>query len=290
MDVVLFIGAGRSFVREMLEMVIERQFRIVGCVFDEPKPNESDERAVCVRQGIPCYTTAAFYDALEAGSFPRFDFGISYRYLKIIKTSAIEFARGNIINFHPAPVSVHKGVAPSCYCLLNGYREWAVTAHYVAPEIDEGDIIMERSFPIEGIRTCVESERRIQEQSLLLCGDVLSLIASGRDIPRKKQKLPSGRYCSMKWLEQEKKILMSDSHEIIDKKILALWLPPYHGACVEIDGKRYSLVNEELLQEIAALYQTVGKHTSEQTLSYTWGGYESIVKLTPSPVCTALAA
>jgi methionyl-tRNA formyltransferase len=47
---------------------------------------------------------------------------------------------------------------------------------------------------------------------------------------------------------------MSDSAEEIDKKINALWFPPYHGASIVIDGKRYSLVNDEILNKLAMLY------------------------------------
>ena len=35
------------------------------------------------------------------------------------------------------------------------------------------------------------------------------------------------------------------------KKIRAFWFPPYDGAYVEINGQKYTLINRQLLEEIA---------------------------------------
>ena len=37
----------------------------------------------------------------------------------------------------------------------------------------------------------------------------------------------------------------------IEKKIRAFWFPPYDGAYVEINGQKYTLINRQLLEEIA---------------------------------------
>ena len=38
--------------------------------------------------------------------------------------------------------------------------------------------------------------------------------------------------------------------EDLDTKIRAFWFPPYDGAYVEINGKKYTLVNEEILKTL----------------------------------------
>ena len=37
----------------------------------------------------------------------------------------------------------------------------------------------------------------------------------------------------------------------VEKKIRAFWFPPYDGAYVEIKGQKYTLINRQLLEEIA---------------------------------------
>lgn len=252
---VMFFCGNRYSAKKALDLILEKNIQVVGCVFEEARPNQLSE--LCEKNNISCYTNKELYECLEKNCLPNFDLGISYLYHRLIKPSVIEFANYNIINFHPAPIEKHRGVAACCYCLLNEFKEWAVTAHYVSPGIDEGDIIMERSFSVEGLNNGVAAEKYIQEQSLYLFDEVISLFLEGKEVPRKKQKLSSGIYFSRKDLDNVKKINLTDNTDLIDKKISALWLPPYHGACIEIDGKTYTLINEEILHEIANLYQKV---------------------------------
>lgn len=252
---VMFFCGNRYSARKALNLMLEKNIQVVGCVFEEKTPNKLSE--ICEKNNIPCYTNKELYDSLNKSNLPDFDLGISYLYHRLIKPQLIEFANNNIINFHPAPIEEHRGVAACCYCLLKEYEEWAVTAHYISAGIDEGDIIMEKRFSIRGIKNGVAAEKYIQEQSIRLFDNVISLFLEGKEIPRKKQNLSNGVYFSRSILDKEKRINMTDDTAIINKKINSFWLPPYHGANIEINGKIYSLVNEEILQEIADLYQKV---------------------------------
>ena len=89
------------------------------------------------------------------------------------------------------------------------------------------------------------------ERAAKLFDEVMDMIVSGQKLPRIKQEEGAGCYYSRKQLEKDKVISLTDSSEEIDKKIRALWFPPFHGASIVIDGKRYSLVNEEILEHIS---------------------------------------
>lgn len=240
-----------------MKYMLESGIDVVGCVFEEERPNKLSE--LCQASGIPMYTDREMYEALERGTMPPFDTGISYLYHRILKESIIQAAPNGIINFHPAPVSVHKGVAACCYCLLNNFKEWAVTAHYVSSGIDEGDVIEERWFPMveddgADIKTAIDSEKYIQKQSLQLFQDVVEKIKRGEPLCGHRQDLSKGTYFSRKDLERIKNISELTNSDEIDKRIRVLWMPPYHGAYVVIDGKKYTLVNEDILKELGGLY------------------------------------
>lgn len=254
MKVVLF-GGDRYSTRRILEIMIRKELEIVGCVMESAW--SSHLSPLCEQKGIPVYTDMELYRALEEGNFPQFDVGISYLYHKILKEPIINFANHNIINFHSSPIQVHRGIASCCYCLLKEYKEWAVTAHYLVSSIDEGDIIMERWFSIEGLTSAVETEACIQKHLEKLFEEIITILLGEGKLPRKKQDLSKGNYFSRKDLEREKMVKMTDSTEQIDKKIDALWLPPYHGAYIEINGQKYTLVHEKLLKSIAELYQQI---------------------------------
>lgn len=46
-------------------------------------------------------------------------------------------------------------------------------------------------------------------------------------------------------------ILDMDSPEIVERKIRAFWNPPYSGAQVEICGKKYTVINADILKWIS---------------------------------------
>lgn len=223
-------------------------------MFDEERPNSLSD--LCCQFNIPFYTTAEMYGALGNGALPFFEIGISYLYPRLLRKSIIEYPSQGIINFHPAPVSVHKGLAACCYCLLHDYAEWAVTAHYASAKFDEGDVIEEHWFPMtpSSRQSAFKAEQYIQKKSLLLFADIIRRILSGEILPRHVQDLGKGTYFSREDLEQIKDVTNIYETEEIDKRIRALWFPPYKGAFITIGGKQYSLISSELLTEIAGLY------------------------------------
>lgn len=252
MKVFLF-GTDRHGVWKVLEHLLNENIEVSGCVFDEARPNHLS--TMCEENGIPCYSTEQVYDVLNQNALPDFDLGISYLYHRLIREPLISYPSKGTINFHPAPTNVHKGVACCSYCLLKEFKEWAVTAHYVVPEIDEGDIIMERKFPMIDVPSGIDAERYIQSQSIELFKDVIKLFLNEKTIPTRKQNLEEGIYLSRNDLELIKAIDLSKDNDDLDLKIKALWFPPYHGAYVTINGKKYTLVNEELLENLASLYE-----------------------------------
>lgn len=256
MNMMLFC-ADRHGAHDVLKLMIDKGVNVVGCVFDEGRPNYLCE--LCRVNNIPTYTTVEMYEALQDGNLPCFDVGISYLYPKLLRESIIKFAPQGIINFHPAPVSEHKGIAACCYCLYHDFQKWAVTAHYVSSKFDDGDVIEEYWFPMNcsqgRVTSAISAEQFIQKKALLLFELILEKLKAGEKLTCHKQDLESGTYFSRKDLEQMKDVTgIHDTNEI-DKRIRSLWFPPYHGASVQIGGKRYSLVSSEILAEIAELYE-----------------------------------
>ena len=69
-----------------------------------------------------------------------------------------------------------------------------------------------------------------------------------KTIPRKSQS--PGRYISKQDLDTLREIHLTDSIEIIDNKIESCFNPPYPGAYVTINGKQYTLINNNILNKI----------------------------------------
>ena len=52
-------------------------------------------------------------------------------------------------------------------------------------------------------------------------------------------------------IDQHRFITPEDSAEVVHRKIRAFWCPPYDGAAIEIDGEEFTLVNREVLRQLA---------------------------------------
>ena len=236
----------------ILNYLIEASHKVEICVFEEAQPNKLSE--FCNEHNIRYTNYQGVSQMILNGELPNVDFAFSYLYHKIIRDDVLNSFKGKAINFHPSLVQVHKGVASFCYCLLHGYSEWGVTAHYLVSGVDEGDIIMQRRFAVPENCYGIEFEMIQQQELIVLFKNVVEMISTTGITNVQKQDLSEGEYYSQKALDADKTVSLSDKSEDIDRKIKALWYPPYHGANIVIDGKKYSLVNEELLKELAKLY------------------------------------
>jgi methionyl-tRNA formyltransferase len=86
------------------------------------------------------------------------------------------------------------------------------------------------------------------ENAFLLFRDTVEKILSGNELETMPQQ--EGNYYSLPELEKCKDIGENESIEDIDRKIRAFWNPPYSGAKIEIKGKKYTVINEEILHWI----------------------------------------
>ncbi len=188
------------------------------------------------------------------------DLVVSYLFWEKIKEPLITGPKYGCINFHPAPLPDFRGVGGYNIAIYEKLKEWGVSAHFVDQDFDTGDIIKVNRFPINSEElTAFSLEQTTQDYLLELFKEVMlefKLKKSG--VPRRKQ--GNGRYIDRSEFERIRRITNKDSQEEIERKIRAFWYPPYEGAYVEIDGRRYTLVNEFVLKEAAKYY-----HGSKRT-------------------------
>lgn len=106
------------------------------------------------------------------------------------------------VNLHPAPLPAYRGVSPTFWCLADGAPNGGVTLHWMKSKIDTGEIISQKSIPLQGILTEHELYMRCISEGGSLVIDFLKgafpreekeyvkpgagVIASYRSLPTKK--------------------------------------------------------------------------------------------------------
>ncbi len=100
-------------------------------------------------------------------------------YGRILPPSIIEMPKQAAVNVHYSLLPQLRGAAPVQRALLQGLTETGVTVQNIARELDAGDIILQRSIPIEPDDNTATLTQRLTEVGVPLLLEALELIASG---------------------------------------------------------------------------------------------------------------
>jgi len=214
---------------------------------------EDNIKSYSLNKNLNLRTIDQIYSEISKNELKDIDLVISYGFPNLIKPPLINLGKIGCINFHPAPLPEWRGMGGVFNIgLYEKVKEWGVTCHYVDSKFDTGDIIKVNKFNIDPKNdTLFSFIEKCQEEVLILFKQVIELIISKKDIPKKPQE--EGRYISKKYFNETRNINLNSSTEEIDNKIRSFWYPPFHGASIKIKDKEYSLVNSEILKDIGNL-------------------------------------
>jgi len=177
------------------------------------------------------------------------DVVISFLYWKRIKKPLIDLAKIGCINFHPAPLPEYRGLNGYSFAILHDLTHWGVSAHFVDESFDTGDLIKTKKFKIYAKNeTSFSLEQKTQIHLLKLFKEIINMTKAGKSLPRIPQ--GSGKYYSKTDFERLRIIKPTDTMIEIERKCRAFWYPPYEGAYVKLKGKKFTVVNNQILKEI----------------------------------------
>jgi methionyl-tRNA formyltransferase len=182
------------------------------------------------------------------------DVVVSFLFWNLIREPLISLARVGCLNFHPAPLPDFRGVGGYNVAILEGLPEWGVSCHFVDEHFDTGDLVAIERFPIDpDSETALSLDTKSQQQLASLFERVMQRLLDGEELPRAAQ--GEGRYVSRAEFEDLRVVRPGDD---LGRKLRAFWYPPWPGAVVELDGRRLTLVDDELLADVAHAYRDAG--------------------------------
>jgi methionyl-tRNA formyltransferase len=238
---------------DALRWLLEHSIQVPLVVTQEGQPLAE----VAKELNIPVvYDPEEIYRRIEQGDLllKNIDLVVSYLFWGKIREPLIKLGNRGCINLHPAPLPDYKSRAGYNTAILDKRSVFGVSAHFIDSEaFDAGPIIKVREFPMDPENdTAWSLERRTQPELLALFKEVLTLFINGQDIPTKENK--GGLYLTSKQLEALKEInLEKDTPEEIERKIRAFFFPPHHGAHIMINGKKYSLLDDPMLDRLSRM-------------------------------------
>ncbi|MCY7345530.1 MAG: hypothetical protein LH614_04850 [Pyrinomonadaceae bacterium] len=128
------------------------------------------------------------------------DLGILYG-TNIIKETVFSIPKRGSINIHQGLAPIYRGGPTVFWELYNNEQEIGITVHYVAPKVDTGDIILQKTLPLRydfsryglNYENFLDDFRAaLKEPSAQLTAEAVGLIAALKE-PRTKQDTTVGK-------------------------------------------------------------------------------------------------
>ena len=149
-----------------------------------------------------------------------------------------------IANIHLSPLPRYSGFWPEMWAIWNCEKDFGVTMHYVARQVDTGRIIAQ--YPVRILET--ETRKTLYEKSVAaafqMFKDNIDKILSEK-VPGREQDLSKRTYCRRE-LPNDGVIDLSWEKEKIERFLRATCFYPFIGAKIRINQKIYSVVDKDL--------------------------------------------
>lgn len=99
-------------------------------------------------------------------------------FMRLLSPTFITPWEGRIINIHPSLLPKYKGLDTHARAIEAGDLEAGCTVHYVTTGMDEGDVIVQRSVPIQKDDTAQSLAERILPEEHIAYPEAIRIMAS----------------------------------------------------------------------------------------------------------------
>ena len=148
---------------------------------------------------------------------------ISSYYRYIIEIDIINLCGGKIFNLHPSLLPKYKGCSSLTWAMINGEKKVGYTYHYISPEIDCGNIILQEEIDVEEFDTQMSLYYKVMFESMKKFEEVFDLVLNSYE--GIKQEMTSNNY--FKRGAPEDGIIKTEwSEEKVERFIRAMIHPP----------------------------------------------------------------
>ena len=203
------------------------------------------------------------------------DLIVTCAYGQILPKELLDYPRLGCINVHASLLPKLRGGAPIHKAIINGYKTTGVTIMYMAPGMDDGDIISQKEIEILDTDTASTLHNKLSKLGSELLIETLPSIIDGTN-KRTKQDESKVTFAPINKPEDEKIDFSKTSMQVYNK---IRGLNSFPGAYFILDGKRFKVFesrvvdeyfSENLNGEIVKIYDDgIGVKTSNGVISLT---------------------
>lgn len=163
----------------------------------------------------------------------------------IIPREVRERAPLGCAGIHASLLPKYRGGAPIPWAIINGETTTGVTFFYMGDGIDDGDIITQKEFPIEGVDNCATLYEKATQASVQMLRQYLPQIANGT-APRIPQDHSQATYFPLRKPEDGLIDWSWDAKRI--RNFIRAQTKPYPGAFTYIKNKKVIIWDADIYE------------------------------------------
>ncbi len=164
------------------------------------------------------------------------DYIISYLSRWVVPADLLANARKAAINFHPAPPE-YPGIGCNNFALYENAKEYGVTCHHMAAQVDSGSIIAVSRFSVYETDNVASLLERTYQHQIALFMEIAALIVSGEALPASREQWTRPPF-TRKQFNELFRITPDMSKDEISRRVRAVsygaWQP-----YIEVNGFRF---------------------------------------------------
>ena len=173
------------------------------------------------------------------------DIIITCAYGQIIPTEILDYPKYKCINVHASLLPKYRGGAPIHHAIINGEKETGITIMYMAPGMDDGDIISQEKVEIGENETLGELHDILSKLGAELLLKTLPSIINGTN---NREKQDESKVTLAKIIKKEDEIIdFNDSAKNVHNKIRGL--SPFPGAYAILNDKRVKIYKTKVVSD-----------------------------------------
>lgn len=201
------------------------------------------------------------YDVLEIADEDalfdyEFDWLLSVYYPNVLGADLLEHPAEGALNLHQAELPRYRGSNVFSHSIMNAREDdhWkhGTTLHFMAPEVDAGDVVARRFADITEDDTARSLYEKVRQESVALFEEQLPNVVSGevRDLRTPQDEFDGERYFYLKSsLDDLKEIpaeALADPERTVElyDRVRALDFPPHEPAWTRLDGRKVYLTKD----------------------------------------------
>jgi methionyl-tRNA formyltransferase len=214
-----------------------------------------------------------------AASNPDYIFNIDS--FSILRDQLLTVPKFGTINFHNGPLPQYAGVNVCSWAILNGESQYGVTWHFVNSDIDTGDIIAQKIFPMTESETAVSLVMKCIVEGVELFDQILANVLYC-NVDAKKQERTKATHYFRKDRPFDGNLPLHASVDQLARLSRAIKFHPaknnFYFPEISIGGETYFVQDFSVSQDVVA--GTTGKVISVNDEQIQIAGMNAIISVT----------